>query len=91
MQLEIVTPERVILNQEVSSVIAPGTEGEFQILDNHAPVISVLTKGHLKLNEGLKLDEKIADMFQKRNGKLEFEITGGVLEMNNNKVIILTD
>ncbi len=91
MQLEIVTPEKKILNQEVTSVIAPGINGEFQILDHHAPVISVLTKGVLKLSDDVKLDNEIADLFIKKGGKLLFNISGGVLEMNNNKVIILTD
>lgn len=91
MQLEIVTPEKVILNQQVTSVIAPGIRGEFQILDHHAPVISVLTKGALKLSDDVKLDDKIADLFHKKGNKFHFNISGGVLEMNNNKVIILTD
>lgn len=91
MQLEIVTPEKKILNQEVTSVIAPGINGEFQLLDHHAPVISVLTKGVLKLDDNVKLDDSIDDLFIKKGGKLQFNISGGVLEMNNNKVIILTD
>ena len=91
MQLEIVTPEKKILNQEVTSVIAPGINGEFQLLDHHAPVISVLTKGVLKLDDDVKLDDSIVDLFNKKGAKLQFNISGGVLEMNNNKVIILTD
>lgn len=91
MQLEIVTPEKVILDQDVQSVSVPGAEGEFQILENHAPVISVLAKGHIKLDVNTKLPKGIEDDFQEINGKLCMEITGGVIEMNNNKVIVLTD
>ncbi|MGO2102255.1 MAG: F0F1 ATP synthase subunit epsilon [Psychroflexus halocasei] len=91
MQLEIVTPEKVILDQDVQSVSVPGIEGEFQILENHAPIISVLTKGHIKLDVNTKLPKAIEDDFQKMNDKLCMEITGGVIEMNNNKVIVLTD
>jgi F-type H+-transporting ATPase subunit epsilon len=91
MQLEIVTPEKVILDQDVQSVSIPGVEGEFQILENHAPVISVLTKGHIKLDANTKLPKEVENDFQKVNGKLCMKITGGVIEMNNNKVIVLTD
>ena len=42
MQLEIVSPERTLLTADVESVIVPGTDGSFQMLDNHAPIVSTL-------------------------------------------------
>ncbi|MDN6279553.1 MAG: F0F1 ATP synthase subunit epsilon [Psychroflexus sp.] len=91
MQLEIVTPEEVILDQDVQSVSVPGIEGEFQILDNHAPIVSVLTQGIIKLDANTILPKAAENAFQKQKGKLCMKISGGVIEMNNNKVIVLTD
>lgn len=91
MQLEIVTPEEVILDQDVQSVSVPGIEGEFQILENHAPIVSVLTQGMIKLNANTNLPKTAENVFQKQKGKLCMKISGGVIEMNNNKVIVLTD
>ena len=49
MFLEIVSPEKTLFSGEVSSVIVPGTEGSFQILNNHAPIVSTLKNGLIKL------------------------------------------
>ncbi len=94
MHLEIVTPESKVFTGEAVSVQLPGTEGLFQVLNNHAAIISTLDKGSVKIefsttqdvkkiNKQLKLDasKKIAT----------FEIGGGVVEMLNNKLIILAD
>jgi F-type H+-transporting ATPase subunit epsilon len=94
MHLEIVTPESKVFTGEAVSVQLPGTEGLFQVLNNHAAIISTLDKGSVKIefptaqdvkkiNKHLKLDasKKIAT----------FEIGGGVVEMLNNKLIILAD
>ena len=45
MQLEIVSPEKTLLTADVKSVIVPGTDGSFQMLDNHAPIVSTLISG----------------------------------------------
>jgi F-type H+-transporting ATPase subunit epsilon len=94
MHLEIVTPESKVFAGEAVSVQLPGTEGLFQVLNNHAAIISTLAKGSVKIefstaqdvkkiNKQLKLDasNKIATL----------EIGGGVVEMLNNKLIILAD
>ena len=49
MILEIITPEKQIFNGEVTSVKFPGTNGEFEILNNHAPIISTLEKGEIRV------------------------------------------
>ena len=49
MHLEIVTPEHKVFSGEVVSVQLPGNEGLFQVLNNHAPIISTLTKGSVKV------------------------------------------
>ncbi len=92
MYLEIVTPETVVLSAEVSTVTVPGINGEFQMLDNHAPVVSLLGKGNVKIAGTIQLDEKIADLFTKgEGGQWLFPINGGVIEMKDNKVIVLSD
>ena len=78
MILEIITPEKEIFNGEVTSVKFPGTNGEFEILNNHAPIISTLEKGEIRVittNKNIK----------------NFNINGGVIEMQNNKIIVLAD
>ncbi len=78
MNLEIITPEKELYKGEVDSITLPGTDGEFGILKNHAPIISTLTKGTIKIVDS--------------NNKEEiFEINGGVIEMQNNEIIVLAD
>lgn len=48
MRLEIVSPEATLFSGEVTSVSVPGANGEFQMLNNHAPIVSILTKGSVK-------------------------------------------
>lgn len=91
MHLEIVSPEQIILSQEVKSVSVPGINGEFQMLDHHAPVISVLKKGSIKLDKTLSLPKAVKALFYEEDSKLNYDISGGVIELKNNKVVILTD
>lgn len=92
MQLEIVSPERVLLNSEVSSVTVPGVEGMFQILDHHAPIVSVLEEGYVRFQAKDKLAEDDKKNFIKGNGdELTLKVKGGVLEMKANKAIVLVD
>ena len=78
MILEIITPEKELFNGEVDSVKFPGTNGEFEILNNHAPIISTLSKGEIRVITNKQNIEK-------------FNINGGVIEMQKNKVIVLAD
>ena len=78
MLLEIITPEKKVYEGDVKSVLLPGTNGKFEILNNHAPIISTLTAGQVRIINN--------------NDKKElFDINGGVIEMQNNKIIILAD
>ena len=78
MQLEIITPENKLFEGSVSSVQLPGVEGKFEILNDHAPIISILTKGNIRVID--------------TNNKTElFKINSGVVEMQNNKIIVLAD
>lgn len=91
MHLEIVTPEQVLFSNEIDVVNVPGINGEFQILNNHAAVVSVLQKGYIKLDQNTQLKDGVKDKFQKINDKLCFPVDGGVVELKDNKVIILVD
>jgi len=92
MFLEIVTPEATLLKSDVESVLVPGIEGEFQMLNNHAPIVSILTKGIIKVYGNLNIDDKYADKFQNGNDQGKWlPINSGTIEMDNNKVIILVD
>ena len=78
MQLEIITPDKTLFQGEVKLVQLPGIDGSFEILDKHAPLISILDKGKIKTID--------------YSNKQEFyEINGGVIEVLNNKVLILAE
>ncbi len=94
MYLEIVTPEAVVFGAEVQAVKVPGVDGEFQMLNNHAPIVSLLIEGEVKIDlTGSAPDSKklSADFRQEGSNTLYYPITGGVLEMKDNKAIILAD
>ena len=78
MHIEIISPSTKLFQGEVISVKLPGTNGEFEILNNHAPIISTLIQGTVRVIDN-------------NNKTEEFEIDGGVIEMQNNKIIVLAD
>jgi len=78
MYLEIITPDKKVYEGEVKMVQLPGSKGKFQILKNHAPIISTLNKGILRIIDK-NGDEKI------------FEVDGGVVENKSNKIIVLVE
>jgi F-type H+-transporting ATPase subunit epsilon len=77
MTLEILTPDKKVFEGEVTSVTVPGTMGSFEILNNHAPIISTLDDGKLTVRALGKEDV--------------FLIKGGVVEVNNNIVMVLAE
>ena len=92
MYLEIVSPEATLFSGEVTSVAVPGTDGAFQMLNMHAPIVSILEQGIVKIQGNLSLDNVHASKFKKGNdNELLLEIESGVIEMRENKVIILAD
>jgi len=78
MFLEIITPDKKVYDGDVSSVQLPGAGGSFGILNNHAPLISSLKNGKIKV-----IDVKKNTQY--------FEIKGGVVEVLNNKIIVLAE
>jgi F-type H+-transporting ATPase subunit epsilon len=92
MYLEIVSPEATLFSGEVASVTVPGINGEFQMLQNHAPIVSLLQEGKVKVQGNVSLDEEYASKFTKdQNGNTVLEISSGTVELKDNKVIVLAD
>lgn len=91
MYLEIVNPEASLVSGEVESVTVPGVEGEFQMLKNHAPIVSVLEAGKVKFKGNPTIAEGFRNKFTQEGDKWVFHIAGGTVECNNNRVMILAD
>ncbi|WP_250630167.1 ATP synthase F1 subunit epsilon [Rhodoflexus caldus] len=78
MQVEIITPDRKVFEGAATGVQVPGTGGSFEVLENHAPIISALEKGKVRVRT--------------QNGSYQyFEIDGGVIEVLQNNVIVLAE
>ena len=78
MLLEIISPDEKIFSGEVDMVQVPGSKGSFQILYNHAPIISTLKSGKVRIKG--------------TDGKeVFFDIDGGVVEAKKNKIIVLAE
>jgi F-type H+-transporting ATPase subunit epsilon len=77
-KLSAVTPEKVVFEQDVSSIIAPGIEGYLGVLTNHAPIITPLTAGRF-------------DVKDPSGKQTEYFISGGFLEVSNNVATVLAD
>ncbi|MCS7018272.1 MAG: ATP synthase F1 subunit epsilon [Cytophagales bacterium] len=78
MQVEIITPDKKVFEGAASGIQVPGTAGSFEVLENHAPIISVLEKGKVRV--------RIPD------GSYQyFAIDGGVIEVLKNRVIVLAE
>ena len=78
MHLEILTPEKKIFEGNVTTVTFPGADGSFQVLDNHAPLISLLKEGVVEYRSSKESNQTL-------------RITGGVVEVLKNKVVLLAD
>ncbi|MCB0423295.1 MAG: F0F1 ATP synthase subunit epsilon [Flavobacteriaceae bacterium] len=91
MYLEIVTPEATLFKGDVKSVAVPGVTGEFEMLNNHAPIVSILGKGHVKIQGDITLEEEVANKFKKADKGVWLPINSGTIEMKDNKIIVLAD
>ena len=91
MYLEIVTPEATIFKGDVDSVSVPGVNGDFEMLNNHAAIVSILKEGHVKIAGDITLDDTNKTQFEQKGKSYWFAIDSGAIEMNANKIIILAD
>jgi len=78
MKIEIITPDKKVFEGNIKSIRVPGKKGSFQVLKDHAPIISTLENGPVILVD------------QEGNEKI-YEINGGVIEVKMNKIILLAD
>lgn len=93
MILEIVSPEATLFKGEVTSVYLPGVNGSFQILNNHAPIVSILKQGKVQITaSSFEFEKEVANKFTKINEQnVTLDINSGTIEMKDNKVIVLAD
>jgi F-type H+-transporting ATPase subunit epsilon len=77
MNVEIITPDENLFKGTADSIVVPGTSGLIGILNNHAPFITTLQKGSVVITTG--------------NNKETYDVKGGVVEVLNNKVIVLAE
>ena len=93
MILEIVSPEAKLFSGTITSVSLPGVDGHFQILNNHAPIVSILQKGLVKITApSFEFSKESESLFSKINDQnYTIAIQSGTIEMKDNKVIVLAD
>ncbi len=92
MYLEIVSPEATLFSGDVESVAVPGINGEFEMLKNHAPIVSLLKEGHVKIYGEIQLDEEVEDKFTKGEKRGTWlAINSGTIELKDNKIVVLAD
>ena len=91
MILEIISPEKIIFTGEVESVAVPGVNGEFEMLNNHAAIVSNLKKGAIKVYGNITLDDAQKEIFEKGDRGYQLDINSGTVEMKNNKVTALVE
>ncbi len=78
MKIEIITPDRKVYEDEIKSVRVPGKKGSFQVLKDHAPIVSTLEKGTVRI---IDLNDR----------EILYEIDSGVIEVKMNRIILLAE
>ncbi len=78
MILDILTPDKNVFSGEIKLVKIPGTNGSFEIMENHAPIVSTIDKGELKV-----IDSEGKETF--------YNVSGGIVECSNNKIHVLIE
>jgi F-type H+-transporting ATPase subunit epsilon len=78
MKIEIITPDRKVYEGDIKSIRVPGKKGSFQVLKDHAPIISTLDSGTVI-------------MVDQEDNEKRYEIDGGVIEVKMNKIILLAE
>lgn len=78
MDIQIITPDKILFTGQAKLVQFPGLDGSFEILNNHAPLISALKKGNIRLKFENETEQT-------------FDIKGGVVEVLKNKVLVLAE
>lgn len=96
MLLEVITPDEMLFKGNVTQVVLPGLDGSFGVLSNHAPMISGLKEGTVKVDQ-VVADNQGDDNSGKYNEEhkndqtFTFDIKGGVIEVKDNKIMVLAE
>lgn len=94
MNLKIITPEAVLYNGLADAVIVPGVEGEFEVLNNHAPIVSLLTEGTIRIKGDmiLKPERPEREVFKINNqNETQLKINSGTIEVIDNDVTLIVE
>jgi F-type H+-transporting ATPase subunit epsilon len=78
MKIEIITPDRKVFEGEIKSVRVPGKKGSFQVLKDHAPIVSTLENGPVIIVD-------------QTGNEIRYQVNGGVIEVKMNKIILLAE
>ncbi|MEW6696531.1 MAG: F0F1 ATP synthase subunit epsilon [Bacillota bacterium] len=76
-RLDIVTPEKVVFSEEIDFIVAPGADGELGVLPEHAPLVTALKIGTMRVQQGGKF--------------FKVAVSGGFMEVKNSRVVVLAD
>ncbi|MEH7888413.1 F0F1 ATP synthase subunit epsilon [Elizabethkingia meningoseptica] len=93
MIIKILTPESVVFEGQVDSVLVPGISGDFHIMKNHAAIVSALKEGDVRIFS-TGISESYAKNFENVSadaGEFAYRIKSGVIEFNNDNGIILCE
>ena len=92
MYLEIISPESTLYTGNIDSITVPGANGSFQVLENHASIVSTLTSGKVTLQGKFDSSNSFNHPFNKLDSNVvTLEISSGTLELQDNKIILLVD
>ena len=94
LQIEIHSIDCKLLSGKINSVIFPGSDGSFQVLKDHAPVVSTLKKGEIVIDGEVSLEDNVSkDLFKIVKGKEKtlIEIESGLVELKKNSIKVLID
>ena len=94
MLIEIFSIDCKLLSGNINSVIFPGSDGSFQVLKNHAPIVSTLKKGKITIEGEVSLEDNVPEKFYnlKKDKKMtSLEIESGLMEMKKNSIKVLID
>jgi F-type H+-transporting ATPase subunit epsilon len=93
MKLEIISPEATLYQGDATAVALPGVDGSFQLLENHAPIVSILREGEVRLKgfDVKKVPSSFVHLFTTKGSDTVLGIKSGTVEMKQNNLVLLVD
>jgi F-type H+-transporting ATPase subunit epsilon len=93
MKLEIISPEATLYLGDATAVALPGVDGSFQLLENHAPIVSILQEGEVRIKgfDVKKVPSSFAHLFSTNGADTVLSIKSGTVEMKQNNLVLLVD